>query len=148
MASRARSTVTPQSVFRALNTPGGPVYEWRDDTAGQIVLAAEATAPINDVLNALHRGGLVGEFKRSFTWDAVGSNQVYLRATVYNYADHALYAEEGRGPSSKQQTFSWAGWGGATRTTGSTRGRDGSHTLRNATNAVLAQAPGVFTPLT
>jgi hypothetical protein len=139
--------ISSASLHNALNTPGGVIYEWRDETAQKVALHATATAPVNNPMNAVHRGGAVGEFKASFGWERYG-NQHVSGARVYNTSDHAEYAELGRGDSHRVQRFSWANWAGEIRTVWpgpggiSAHGWKGHHTLRDAANAVMPGATG------
>jgi hypothetical protein len=144
MAS-VKVSIDSRSVFQAVGTPGGPVYEWRDQTAKAITNRATATAPVNNPLNAAHRGGGVGEFKRSFDWDRWG-NQYAIGAIIFNTSSHAVYAEFGRGPSQKVNAFAGdetAGKQIVVRAGAS--GWPGNHTLRDAANAVGA-ATGDYSP--
>lgn len=147
--------ITDRTVISALNTPGGAVYEWRDETMRAIADRAWMRSPVNSPLNARHRGGVTGEYKRGWRVSRGGSNGHRVRLTVSNISDHAIYVEEGRSPSTKFQAFSWSRWGGETRWVGrptranfrrggrlprgggGTAGRPGKHVLRNATNLVL-----------
>ena len=78
---------------------------------------------------------------------------------IENFADHAIFVEEGRTESRKFQIFSWGNWGGEIKWVGAlnrvnfpgrgprlgrpkTAARDGQHILRDATNHVIAQATG------
>jgi len=159
-----RVNVKGATVISALNTPGGAVYEWRDRLMNEIELDAFADSPVNDVLNAVHRGGVVGTYKRGWYSNRSGSNGHHVRLTVGNSADHAVYVEEGRGASSEFQVFSWTKWGGETKWVGrataynfrraggrerggrGTGARPGRHILKNSTNANLIAeglSPGV-----
>lgn len=130
-------------IISALNSPGGSVARWRDEVAERIIGIARNSSPVNDVLNAVHRGGIVGTYKASWQWDRRGSNRHRVRATVINTADHAQQVEYGRGPTEGRETFSWTGWGGAIRSVKfGTRGWEGKHVLRDATNAVVPAATG------
>lgn len=135
--------ISQSQIDAALNTPGGGVYDWVNEVAARTLLQAEATAPVNSILNALHRGGDVGEFKRSFTFDNRGSGGRAHRvmARVINTSDHAIYAELGRSGSTKTQVFTWENWlpNVGPRKVHATHGRDGSHTLANALDLVYAQ---------
>jgi len=137
MAADVEVHISDRAIISALNTPGGAVSNWRDDIGDRVTTKAIVTSPVNDPMNAHHRGGEVGQFKRSWGWDRVGSNGHRVRATIYNGAPHAEYVEEGRKPSFKQQRFSWTGWRGESRTVPSTRGRQGKHILRDALLAVM-----------
>jgi hypothetical protein len=147
--ARVNVKVTPASILRATNTPGGPAFEWRDETAEAVVALAVAKSPINDPLNALHRGGQVGTYAASWHWDRQGSNGFELKARVYNTSDHAVQVEYGRGRSGGYERFTWAAAGGRMqhRFRG-TRGWEGHHVLRDATNEALTLATqGSYIPL-
>lgn len=105
--------VTHKAIISALNTPGGAVHDWRDMIGGEIMSIAQGTSPINDPLNAQHRGGEVGIYKASWDWDRRGSSGHHVVARVTNDAPHAVFVEWGRSPSYKMQIFSWTEWGGA-----------------------------------
>jgi len=141
MPSQVKVSISDAAVIQALNTPGGAVYEWRNDIERDILQRAFNTSPVNDPLNAVHRGGVVGVFKVSWVGDHIGSNGHIVRARIENFADHAIYVEEGRGASQKFQEFSWTQWNGEIRTVGrdrlGTRAREGQHILKKALNAVL-----------
>jgi len=138
MAADVEVHVDDRAIITALNTPGGAVYEWRDQAAEGIIGIAIANSPVNDVLNAQHRGGVVGTFKASWAYDRVGSNGHRVRATVFNGADHAEFVEFGRAPSKGVETFSWRSFtppGDIQTRLHGTIGYRGRHILRDATNA-------------
>lgn len=110
MAS-ANVHITKQSVWRAVNTPGGPIYEWRDRMMQQTQDRATVSAPVNNPLNARHRGGVVGTYKRGFRTRRTG-NQNGVGAVIWNITDHAIFVEEGRSMSTKFQLFSWSKYPG------------------------------------
>lgn len=145
--ARVTVNISSASIAKALNTPGGPVWEWRDDTAEQIVRVAKATSPVNSPSNAAHRGGVVGGFRRGFDWEKYG-NQHVVGARIYNDALHAFFAELGRRDSYNVQKFSTRTWGAKPHVIKpqpgeiSTRGWEGNHTLRDAVNAVMPLATG------
>jgi len=146
MASRVTVHINSRDVYKAIGTPGGPVYNWREATAEAIVLIAKRTAPENTPGNAAHRGGGTGGFKRGFDWEPYG-NQHVLGARIYNDAPHAIYAELGRGDSWKVNKFSTSEWKGDAHVIGKwgdpgARGWEGNHTLRDAVNAVMPTAVG------
>jgi len=145
MASGVHVEVTDRAIITACNTPGGPIFEWRDEVGHDTAALAMAMSPVNSVLNALHRGGYVGEYKRSWGWDRVGSNGHDVRATIYNRSDHADIVEYGRRPSSGYERFTWRGASppGATvvRPFG-TRGWSGKHILAKAAAATVGAATG------
>jgi len=159
--------VSDKAIITVLNTPGGDVFRFRNNIGEDIAQEARRLSPVNNPLNAMHRGGKVGEFKRSWFWTPQGSNQHQVRAVIYNESDHAVYVEEGRRSSRASQTFSWTHFtatgaisgrvsqknlkarsprvkgsgppkgGGAIRTVQFTGARRGKHVLKNATNRVL-----------
>lgn len=150
MIGDVRVNIDDRTVISACNTPGGVVYEWRDDVAVKITRAAIISSPVNDPANAYHRGGRVGTFKASWAFDRAGSNQHRVQATIYNGADHAEFVEFGRGASRKSQTFAWTQfpWPAIIRRVGYTGPRAGKHILRDATNRVMVtETGGAYSPL-
>jgi hypothetical protein len=118
MATSVKVHVTDKAIITALNTPGGAVSEWRDHIGQEVKSHAQRNSPINDPLNAMHRGGEVGEYAGSWDWDRRGSSGHHVVARVLNYADHAIFVELGRSGSSKMQIFSWTAWDGDIRRIG------------------------------
>lgn len=146
--SDVRVNVTDAAIISALNTPGGAVYEWRDDTMLKIANRAYDTSPVNNPLNAQHRGGEVGTYKLGWRTRRTG-NQHRVGMVISNDSDHAVYVEFGRSASGKYQAFTWAKAsppgsfvevGGDLG--GGTAGRPGRNILRNATNYVMRRATG------
>ena len=136
MANVKYTTVTRKSVRLAIQRPGGPgnamARKWRRTA----VTTAKKLAPVNDPLDAMHRGGKVGTYKRSFKTDKIGTNGSYIRTSVKNTAGHAVFVEEGRRASKRtDQRFSWTKWGGRIQIARQTRGRDGNHVLAKALKA-------------
>lgn len=152
--SDVRVNITDASIISALNTPGGAVFQWRDQTMLQIANRAYDTSPVNNVGNALHRGGVVGTYKLGWSTRRTG-NQHRVGMVVSNDAPHAQFVEFGRSASRKYQAFTWVKSfepgelvevGGDLG--GGTSARPGRHILRNATNYVLGRATGgSVTPL-
>jgi hypothetical protein len=135
-----RSTVSMRTVANAMNGMGGPVWRWREAAMQLSMLNAIATAPINNPLNAMHRGGKVGEYKRSFSSSRIGSNQYQLRFTIKNSAAHAGVVEEGRKASNRNQVFSWTRNSppGSVRLFKHTRSRPGKYIIQRAVRAAVA----------
>lgn len=106
--ANVRVTVSDRAIINALNTPGGGVYEWRDEVGKEVKRVAETIAPVNNPLDAEHRGGEVGTYQRSFDFDRRGSHGHHVIARVTNDAPHAIYVEYGRSSSAKFQRFSMA----------------------------------------
>jgi len=104
---RVDVSITDAGVIRALNTPGGAMYEWRGKVEDEILDWCHSLAPINHKLNAAHRGGVVGTYKAGFRSSTIGSNGHWLRLRVYNVADHANIVEYGRSKSLKPERFAW-----------------------------------------
>ena len=152
MAAGVRVVVSDELIIKALNVPGQPVSNWRDRTGEMIISEAQANSPINDPLDAEHRGGIVGTYAASWYWDRYG-NQHVVGARVGNVADHAIYVEYGRSASRKYQRFSWTGWGGEIRAVGGditswgTGARDGKFILRDATNSVMPTRCAGYAPI-
>lgn len=152
MAEGVRVDVRDALVISALNTPGGGVYDWRNETEAKLLGALFADSPINDPLDAVHRGGVVGTYKRSWVTRRQGNGH-RIGFQAENFADHAIYVEYGRSASTKIQVFSWTGWHGDIRAVGfpwhtGTRGRKGTHFLVHTTNRVMAAAcGGAYVPL-
>lgn len=149
MARVSTRGVNEIKVIKALNTPGGAAFEWRDETALKVFERCVLDSPVNDPLNAVHRGGVVGGYKAGWRFDRIGSNGSQLRATVYNTSDHAYYVEHGRGQSSGREVFSWTQTGGqiieVLRGTG---GYPAKNVLRDSANRVLTeQTDGAYIPL-
>jgi hypothetical protein len=109
MARAVWNTINSRAVWRALHAPGAPVSRFVQDLAEDTKDRAEALAPVNDVRNALHRGGVVGTYKRSFTVQSfrAGSNQHATRRIVANTAKHADIVESGRPYVRRRQVFTW-----------------------------------------
>lgn len=110
--------ISDRAIISALNTPGGDIYRWRDEVTREVWATAIATAPINNPLNAVHRGGVVGQYKAGFDWDRRGSSGHHTVGRVTNSVDYAIYVELGRSESRKLQIFSWTAWGGDIRRVG------------------------------
>jgi hypothetical protein len=134
-----RVNISGVALFKALHTPGGSggVRDYVDNQAVQTVAQAIATAPVNKRSNAMHRGGVVGTYKRSFKWDRRGSGKTNSRATVYNTARHAYFVEFGRNASHGPEVFSWSRhipMGSISLHEKGTSGRPGKHILERALN--------------
>jgi hypothetical protein len=112
MAADVQVNISGTAVIKALNTPGGAVREWVDDVAGDITAMARNLSPVNNPLNALHRGGDVGTYKASWSWNRRGSRGHTVAGRVENSANHATIVEFGRAASTKMQIFSWTEWDG------------------------------------
>lgn len=158
MASEVDVQITDRAIITALNTPGGAVFEWRDETMQQIRDHAFANSPVNDPMSAEHRGGEVGTYKASWSTSRAGSGAHTVRATIANSADHADIVEYGRSSSTRYQRFTWAAVdGGQVEVAGGRRFkkkpgtvlvlsktgfRFGDLVLHNAVNAVMPAATG------
>jgi hypothetical protein len=105
-ATRAR--IDDAALRRQLFGVGGTggVAAYRDALAGEILQQGRAWSPVNDPLNALHRGGVVGTYKKS--WKAATAVAGWsATAQAGNTARHTVYLEFGRKESKKPQKFSW-----------------------------------------
>lgn len=142
--------ITDASVILALNTPGGPAREWLDRVIEEIRVLAIANSPVNNPLNAVHRGGKVGTYKGSWKTSKAGSNAHVVKGTVLNTAEHAYYVEYGRGPATNtRQRFSWTGFKppGRIGVVKNTEGFVGLHVLKYATNDTLEANTDFYFPL-
>ena len=151
MAIDVQVDISDRAVISACNTPGGPIYEWRDDTAVEIIRLATAASPVNDILNTLHdlTRPPIGDFQRKWGFDRRGSNGHRVQATIFNGSEHADIVEFGRRRTFGQETFAWTEHipPGETDThPRGTAGREGNHVLRNAVNAHGART-GDYAPL-
>lgn len=102
------NTINAVSIFKALNLPGQPVNDYCREVALEVARLAKLKAPINNVLNAGHRGGKVGTYHDSFiiARSPVGG----LREVTYyaaNRARHAFIVERGKPYVRKRQVFTW-----------------------------------------
>ena len=132
--------VSDRAIITALNTPGGAVHEWRDNVGVDVRDHAFRHAPVNDPLNAMHRGGDVGVYKASFGFDRLGSSGHHVVARVTNSAAHAIYVELGRSASYKMQIFSWSAYGGAVVRTGGPNRIENRPNRRGRTRKLSARA--------
>jgi hypothetical protein len=107
MARDVQVEISSAAIITALNTPGGAVRNWSEATARRIRVRAIALTPVNNPLNAIHRGGKVGEMKAGWRFNNIGTNGHRVRATIFNIADHAYWVEFGRDRSFKREVFTW-----------------------------------------
>ena len=107
--------ITDRAVIRAVSTPGGPGFEFMDTLADQIEDGAFRRSPVNNPANAMHRGGVTGTYKASWSWDRRGTGFHGIARRVLNSSGHASVVEYGRSMSQKFQVFSWTAWGGQIR---------------------------------
>ncbi len=113
-----------------------PVLLWRERTMQLAKGFAITTAPVNNPLNAQHRGGKVGTYKASFVVQRTG-NQYGRGFKISNTADHAVFVENGRSATRRQQYFSWSKEGGIPRWYTKTRGRPGDRIIERAVETAL-----------
>jgi len=118
MPDGIRVHIDDHLIISVLNSPGGGVSNWRDQVGQEIKSQAEATSPINNPANAMHREGVTGTYKAGWDWDRRGTSGHHVVARVTNSADHAVYVEWGRSASHEMQIFSWTAWGGDIRRIG------------------------------
>jgi hypothetical protein len=145
MATGVKVDVTDIAIIEALNTPGGAIFAWRDKVGRDTTRIAIGLSPVNDVENAEHRGGVVGTYKASWTWDRIGSQGHTVRARVMNGSDHADIVEYGRRRSLAREVFSWTGHdpsGSISAHFAGTSGRDGQHVLARAASFAVGTATG------
>ena len=146
MAGGVRVHISHADVRRALTATGQPLDRWvrrvQDDSLEQFQRRCED----NLVENALHRGGEVGGY-RAGIGSAITQNQHGIQFKLTNDAPHAIYAEEGRGPSMAWQRFSWSRASGRIKWYSETGGRDGQHAMLAAINSALARNAEGYVPL-
>jgi hypothetical protein len=131
--------INTATVYRGLHSQRGVVRKWVVDLARTTERNAIRLAPVNEVENAQHRGGIVGTYKASFGISGRGSNQFSTQRTVYNSADHANIVEFGRRAVFGRQRFSWTVWGGDIRSVTRTEGRPGKRVLERAARQAAAR---------
>lgn len=133
------TNINGQTVRLWLNGPGAPVWNWRELAANTALTTALALAPVNNPLNATHRGGRVGTYKAGIRMHRTG-NQYGLGFNISATAGHSRYVENGRSASSRPQRFGWTGHRppGAIWTVGRTRGRAGKKVIERSIAAALA----------
>lgn len=150
MAGDVDVDINDRGIYVALHAPGGIVSELRNDIQRSALGWALDLAPINNPLNARHRGGVVGRYKASFHTDRIGSNQTSSRFTIGNDADHAYQVEFGRPVTFGWERFAWRKHKppGAIRAHKSgTRGYTGQHVLRDAVNTACAEFIPGYIPM-
>jgi hypothetical protein len=115
-----RVEVDDNAVWKQLNGAGGTggVAGYRDALLLHAQSIAVAWSPVNDPLNAKHRGGVVGTFQASWRVSRSRPAPWISAGRLRNVAGHAIYVERGRSASSKKQRFSWTRWGGRIRWAG------------------------------
>lgn len=133
-------------IIKALNPPTKPVGRWSDSLAKDVHRIAVRTAPVNNPLSALHRGGVVGTYRASLKWDRRGTNGHFVRRRVYSRAPHASIVENGRRSTvgGRWERFYWAVVPGVPLATKGTRGRPGRHVLERAFAAAMWRKRRVF----
>jgi hypothetical protein len=164
-----RVTIDSRKVWRQCNRPGGTggVGKFRDEFCATVKMIGIADSPVNNKLNAKHRGGVVGTYKRSWKVSRPASPLYIAAGRIENTAHHASIVEFGRSASFKYQRFSWTRWKGRIRWVGTTKkgkvspwgkktkSRDGQHIMWNATQdawraramiAAVARSSGPYVP--
>jgi hypothetical protein len=140
--------ITGATVGRALNTPGGPVWELRERALRQLDSEFNRRAPVGKRLDATHRTEPVGRYKRGVGFERYG-NQSGLGLRFLNRADHAGVVEYGRDATNAWQRFGWrrASPPGKVKWYSHTGSRDGKHVMRNSVNTVMPRLVTGYTPL-
>lgn len=150
MVAGVRVDIKDALIISALNTPGGGVFDWRNETERLVLAVAFATSPVNDPLNTLGAGHAPpGEYKASWVTRRQGNGH-RVGFQIENFADHADIVEFGRHRSSGFERFSWRSHtppGSIRVHSHGTRARDGRHVLRNAVNAVMPRQCDGYAPL-
>jgi len=136
MPAGVRVKIDEHAIIQALNTPGGGVVDWLAEQGELVKEEAEAIAPINDEMDAQHRGGVVGLYAAAFDTNLTDYGSRRPKVHIFNDMEYAIYVEEGGpGASGTKQSFSWTGWEGEIRKTYNQRGYPGRHVLRRALEA-------------
>lgn len=91
--------------FWISGAPGTPVYNWREDAMRFSLNTAKSIAPVNNPLDAVHRGGKVGTYRRGLQTRRTG-NQYGRGWLLSATAAHSIFVEDGRRSSNKAQYFS------------------------------------------
>ena len=141
--------ISATQVHLALNAPGGLVFEWMRETLNAIEQLAMANSPVNNPLNAMHRGGVVGTYKRSWSTTPPITSADGVSGSVSNSAAHAYFVEEGRGPALQtEQVFSWTGFKppGSIHQVMNTKGYPRQRVLYYATQDVLEAQTDHYVP--
>jgi hypothetical protein len=107
---RAAATYTAFGVSGTKSVElGPPAADFLKTLSESTLRKARSLAPINNPMNAAHRGGKVGTYKASFkrTKRPVrqGISVAYMR--VVNTAAHASIVESGKPYVRKRQVFTW-----------------------------------------
>lgn len=141
-----RPMISNVLIIKALNPPTKPMGRWADRLARDVHRIAVRNAPVNDPLNAIHRSGIVGTYKRSLQWDRRGTNGHFVRRRIYSPVTHAIIVEKGR-PSTKGgrwEVFYWNRKPGVKMAVQGTSGRGGYHVLERAFVQAMAGRRRVF----
>lgn len=144
--AKTRVYISDALIVKACNRdPTGLVAKDLNRTMKAIKLRAIRYAPRNKVMDAMHRGGVVGTYQRSFRTKKRG-NWHTLTRVVSNIAPHARIVERGRrstrhnpGPNARYERFTWTATGGTIIELPGTSGRRGQHVLQRAFEAETAK---------
>lgn len=141
MPTNSIAFVNDRLLAKSLLNGTGGVGKWRTVTTRLLLAKCIALAPVNNVENAEHRGGVVGTYKDSFHTDNRGTRANRFIGRVTNDAPHAKYVEHGRGESGpgKWQWFSWVKDGGIPQWYAHTGAREGSGVMQAAGQAIAAE---------
>jgi hypothetical protein len=127
----------------------GPLADWRREAEREVMAQFHRVVEDGLANDATHRPGQPpGGYRAGAYMDHYG-NQNGLGFHFYNTADHAYYAELGRGASHAFQKFGWsrAKPPGKVKWYKATNARDGQHAMRNAVNAAMPRVVDGYTPL-
>lgn len=137
------------AIIRSTQSPNGSAgtYQYMDAMAENTKAEAMLLAPVGNPLDRRHDKKPVGEYKRSFKFDRVGSNGSKLRRAVYNTVPYAGNVELGRS-STKSSRYSYANGerystkyrGGRIVFTFGTKGWKGKHVLEHALWGTMAKS--------
>lgn len=139
MAEFVATEISEILIIEACNSAGkGIVARWLSGVLTRIIAECEATAPVSNPDDRLHRPwDPGGTYKASFErLGKEGSNQHIIRRGVSNTAPHAVFVERGRKASTKPQYYSSKLWPDP-HWSHKTGPRQGTHILENALEKVL-----------
>lgn len=134
-STEVESNITPTTIRFWLNgaSPVGVVTLRMNLMADAALAFAIASAPVNNPLNAVHRGRVVGTYRAGIRMERTG-NQYGRGFKLIGTADHSDIVENGRRASNREQYFSWTRSSppGSMRWYTHTGFRRGRKTLQNA----------------
>lgn len=149
MASGVTVRVTDRTVITALNTPGGPLREWREELLRALQHEFDLTAPEGDPRNRTHDRKVGGNYMKSQYFRRSGNGH----SVGVVYGNNAFYAEAvefGRSPTGGYEKFAWRKHtppGSIKLHKTGTGGYAGMHVQRDIANVVMPRFMDGYAPL-